>query len=678
MKLKRIKYKLLLVFMPIFLLSFIALSSISYYLSSNALSKSVEETGKAVGREYAVKVSDYIEEAIIQQEAFATEIVYMGVVNDQQRLVKALEWSRSRSKVLESTVFIAPSGSAVRSDGTTVELGDREYFKKVMETKAPVVSELITSRTTGKTAFNVAVPVMDGNQLLGVLTGSFAMEKLGSLIKDLEFLDSGYGLIVDDSGIVIAFPEAEEAVGKLDLSKEDIDTSLKTKEGKLDRNLMELYAQSMKENVQTVGKYSSIKGVEVIGTFTPITLAGDRHWNILIAAPAAEEYGPVNTLTRSLVLISLICILISVVVTLIFSSKMSKIFIRLKDECFVMAEGDFSNIDESVTTHDELGQASAGLMKMRSNVRELIARAMDGIEQVASSSQQLTAVSEQSASAANQVADSVVEIASSAEAQAISIKHLEEESKRMLEGLDQIDSSAEAVERISLTTRQNADSGLLKVEEAIAQMKKVGQGSGEMQETVTKLQNGFDEIFQIVDLITSIAEQTNLLALNAAIEAARAGENGRGFSVVADEVRKLAEESRTAADQIRLLVKDNQENVKMTVHVSNESAESIGLGITHVLSTGESFKGIKASIENLSKELGGVSDSINQLTEISRSFYGQLDEINEMSDKASGEAQNVSATTEQQLAAMQEVASSSQSLSEMAGKLQEVIAAFKI
>ncbi|MDF2986166.1 MAG: hypothetical protein K0R50_1676 [Eubacterium sp.] len=678
MKLKKIKYKLLLVFMPVFLLSFIALSVISYYLSSNALSTSVEETGMAVGKEYAVKVSDYVEQAIIQQEDFAAEIAYMGVAKDQQQLVKVLEWSRSRSRVLESSVFIAPSGFAVRSDGTTVELGDREYFKKVMETKLPVVSELITSRTTGKTAFNVAVPVMDGNQLLGVLTGSFAMEKLGSLISDLKFLSSGYGLIVDDSGVVIAFPEEEEAVGKLDFSKEDIDTSLKTKEAKLDRNLMELYARSMKEKVQIVGEYSSINGVKVIGTFTPITLAGNRQWNILIAAPKAEEYEPVNTLARSMVLISVICILISVAVTLIFSNRMSRIFIGLKDECLIMAEGDFSNMTEVVDTHDELGQASAGLMKMRSNVRELIARAMDNIEQVASSSQQLTAVSEQSASAANQVADSVGEIASGAEAQAISIKHLGEESKRIMKGLDQIDNSTAAVEKIFLTTRQNADSGLLKVEEAINRMEKVGQGSGEMQQAVTKLQNGFAEIFQIVDLITSISEQTNLLALNAAIEAARAGENGRGFSVVADEVRKLAEESRTAADRIRLLVKDNQENVKMTVDVSNENAESIELGISHVLSTGESFKDIKTSIENLSKEIGEVSDSIDQLADIGRSFYGQLDKINEMSDKTSGEAQNVSAATEEQLAAMQEVASSSQSLSEMAGNLQEVIAEFKI
>ncbi|WP_018211447.1 methyl-accepting chemotaxis protein [Desulfitobacterium hafniense] len=678
MKLKKIKYKLLLVFMPIFLLSFIALSAISYYLSSSALSQSVEETGMAVGREYAVRVEGYIEQAIIQQEAFAAEIVYMGALEDQQQLVKTLEWGKSRSKVLESAVFIAPSGAAVRSDGTTVELGDRDYFKKVLATKSPVVSELVTSRTTGKTAFNVAVPVMDGDQVLGVLTGSFAMEKLGGLMKDLKFLSTGYGLIVDGSGLVIAFPQAEEMVGKLDLSKEDIDESLKTKEAKLDKKLMELFSQSMEEKGQLVGRYTSIRGVEVIGTFTPINLAGDRQWNVLIAAPVTEEYEPISNLARSMVVTSFLCILISIAVTVIFSGRMSRVFIRLRDECLVMAEGDFRQRDEEAEAYDEVGQASAGLVKMRSNVRELIAKAMAGVEQVAASSQELTAVSEQSASAADQVAQSVGEIACSAETEAVAIKHLEEESQRIIEGLEKIDSSTANVERLSLDARQSADHGLLKVEEAISQMQKVGQGSAEMQETVAKLQNGFGEISQIVDIITSIAEQTNLLALNAAIEAARAGEHGRGFSVVSEEVRKLAEESRTAADRIRLLVKDNQENVEMTVQVSHESAESIDLGISHVFSTGESFKGIKTAIENLSQDVGQVSAAVEHLAEIGRSFYGQLDKINEMSERTSGETQNVSAATEEQLAAMQEVANYSQRLSEMAGNLQAVIGEFKI
>jgi methyl-accepting chemotaxis protein len=67
------------------------------------------------------------------------------------------------------------------------------------------------------------------------------------------------------------------------------------------------------------------------------------------------------------------------------------------------------------------------------------------------------------------------------------------------------------------------------------------------------LQSG-EKIAEIVANIDAIAFQTNILALNAAVEAARAGEAGRGFAVVASEVRTLAQQSATAARDIKALV----------------------------------------------------------------------------------------------------------------------------
>ncbi len=67
------------------------------------------------------------------------------------------------------------------------------------------------------------------------------------------------------------------------------------------------------------------------------------------------------------------------------------------------------------------------------------------------------------------------------------------------------------------------------------------------------LQSG-ERIAEIVAKIDAIAFQTNILALNAAVEAARASEAGRGFAVVAAEVRALAQQSATAAREIKDLV----------------------------------------------------------------------------------------------------------------------------
>ncbi|WP_156111640.1 methyl-accepting chemotaxis protein [Thalassospira australica] len=93
--------------------------------------------------------------------------------------------------------------------------------------------------------------------------------------------------------------------------------------------------------------------------------------------------------------------------------------------------------------------------------------------------------------------------------------------------------------------------------------------------TMHELENGAQEIGEILSLIQDIAAQTNLLALNATIEAARAGEAGKGFAVVAQEVKNLANQTGTATDRISERINEIQSTTGVAVQAIAEIRDSI-------------------------------------------------------------------------------------------------------
>jgi methyl-accepting chemotaxis protein len=184
----------------------------------------------------------------------------------------------------------------------------------------------------------------------------------------------------------------------------------------------------------------------------------------------------------------------------------------------------------------------------RKNAEEALKVTIHAVDQnaqaLASSSEELTAVSTQMSSNSEETATQANVVAAA--------------SEQVSRNVATVASSAEELSASVREIAKNATDAAKVATEGV-------KVADETNKTVAKLGESSVEIGKVIKVITSIAQQTNLLALNATIEAARAGEAGKGFAVVANEVKELAKQTATATEDISQKIEAIQTDTKGSV-----------------------------------------------------------------------------------------------------------------
>ena len=195
---------------------------------------------------------------------------------------------------------------------------------------------------------------------------------------------------------------------------------------------------------------------------------------------------------------------------------------------------------------------------------------------------------------------------------------------------------------------------------------------------VEKLYDGSKNIAEINEVITSIAGQTKLLALNAAIEAARAGEQGKGFAVVAEEVRKLAEESEAAAKEISGVIQKNSEEIEHVFELTKNQQGEVRENVGQVKEAGEKFHRIMDLVAELETSIESIVEISEKVQADCSETTASVQKINDVSHTVQQKATDVSAVSEEQAASNEEIAAASQTLADLAERLQAGVEKFRL
>ncbi|CRM37385.1 Ribose and galactose chemoreceptor protein [Pseudomonas sp. 24 E 13] len=376
-----------------------------------------------------------------------------------------------------------------------------------------------------------------------------------------------------------------------------------------------------------------------------IVTISDKLYDIQLERRDAE-----SAQARSLQLIStLLALLVGIIAAWVITRQITR---PLQDTLAVVeriASGDLSH-NIQVTRRDELGVLQQGIQRMGTTLRELISGIRDGVTQIASAAEELSAVTEQTSAGVN--------------SQKIETDQVATAMHEMTATVQEVARNAEQASLAAADADGQARAGDKVVAEAIAQIERLAAEVARSTDAMTHLQQESNKIGSVMDVIKAVAEQTNLLALNAAIEAARAGEAGRGFAVVADEVRGLAQRTQKSTEEIEGLVAGLQNGTQQVANAMNNSRSLTDSSVDLTRKAG-------ASLENITRTVSNIQSMNQQIAAAAEQQSAVAEEI-------SRSIVNVRDVSEQTATASDETAKSSVELARLGSQLQQMVSHFRV
>ena len=672
-----IKRRLPIMISFLVIVSLAVTSSVSYFISSNTVTKQSEEQLLSISEQESRSIHSLImgEKKEAELLASAKEIIEVATLREDNlgadffitnsvQNAKLSNFLKDRHAKLElhEHLLLADSRGIVfaSSNEKTLKtnISQETYFQDAAQGNVDISNAMI-SKLDGKAVITFSAPVMnEAGLVVAVLVNSVYVDYFSKHLDKIKVGKTGYAFLVDKEGMTLSHPVKEM------IKQPSESTAIKAASEKLKRN---------EEVVNTVEKYS-FNGQAKIHSYAVIP---EVNWILSTTQTIDDMNESVNNMMKTNLGVTVLAIAASIFIGIIISKGITTPINSLVNLMGRAAEGDL-RVKCDIRSKDELGKLADSFNSMTEKISVLVTQINASISTVSSTVDALVNTSESTSLSIDEVAKTVQQIAEGSSHQSEDVDHVVHnmtkvgsEIEKLSKYSEEMRENAEDVVQINANSKNIVQVLFNKTEENDREVEKVSS-------IMDELKDSSNNIGAIIEAISSIAEQTDLLALNAAIEAARAGEAGKGFAVVAEEVRKLAEQSADSAKQIEGIVMDIKAKTNDAVEIVSNVKKAVKEQTDSVNETGTTFENISKNIDNMASKIENMSKSLSVMNKDKEDVIGGMQNVSAVSEETAAASQQVSASTQQQSAAMQELAGSIGNLNKLVQELSQAVNIFKV
>lgn len=540
----------------------------------------------------------------------------------------------------------------------------RPWYKKAAEANgSTIITDPYVSINGQPTITFARMVDSEKHEPLGCVGIDVSLANLTSLIRGIQLGKTGYCMLVQDNGMILADPKHEEYNFKL---------MQETK----NPALAEIAAASSTSIAVTLDGKKQYAYVFPQPQFK---------WKLIILIERNEIFSLFYELLQNMLIIGSMMIMSAFLLAVIFSRRIKRTFALLEVLFSKIVAGNLTDRIE-INRNDELGRLMGMFNAIIGHTHSMITILKHEVSTMGIIGSELSSNMEETVAAIREINGNVNHIKDRAVTQAEEVtetaatieqingklnrlvSHIQTQTENIAQSSQSVTTMAENTIKIAKTLEQNNE--LIK---AVYQQTLIGKdGAREANEVIMQIAQQSEALLETSEIIKNIAGQTNLLAMNAAIEAAHAGETGKGFAVVAGEIHKLAEDANQQGKRIGIVLKKTAE---VTQHLTE-----IGMNIEHV------FTGVYESVTRISereeiavvmmqeqRQKGlSVLDTIRQIDTITGEVQEGASEMLAGGTLIINKMQKLTDITNQTTGSLNEIASGVQQITNAAEEVREI------